>query len=92
MKWLVIFVALFVLSGSTAQAPTCNLGEFKAIALITHHPGERKEKIMFWLRHNGPQCNKDQVAGIYNSLSYLLGTADDVEVRAVTYELYRNAK
>ena len=92
MKWLVIFVALFVLSGSTAQAPTCNLGEFKMIALHTHHPYERKAKIMEWLKLKGSQCNKDQVSKIYNSLAHLLGTSDDSEVRSVTYEMYRNAK
>ena len=92
MKWFVIFVILFVLTGSTAQAPTCNLGEFKTIALTTHHPYERKEKVMAWLKTNGTQCDKEQVSKIYNSLAYLLGTADDGEIRAVTYEMYRNAK
>ena len=92
MKWLIIFVTLFVLSGSTAQAPTCNLGEFKAITLVTHHPLERKQKVIAWLRTNGTQCDKEQVSKIYNSLAHLLGTADDAEVRAVTYEMYRNAK
>jgi len=92
VKWLVIFVTLFVLSSSTAQAPSCNFGEFKSIALTTHHPLERKEKVLAWLRANGTQCDKEQVSKIYNSLAHLLGTADDAEVRAVTYEMYRNAK
>lgn len=92
MRWLVIFVTLFVLSGSTAQAPSCNLGEFKHIALTTHHPYERKEKVLTWLKANGAQCDKEQVSKIYNSLAYLLGTSDDGEIRVVTYELYRNAK
>ena len=92
MRWLVILVSLLVLTGSTANAPVCNLGAFKAIALTTHHPVERKEKVMAWLKSNGMQCDKEQVSKIYNSLAYLLGTSDDVEVRAVTYELYRNAK
>jgi hypothetical protein len=92
MKWIIIFVSLLVLTGSTANAPLCNLGEFKAIALDNHYPPDRKEKIMKWLILNGSQCDKDQVAKIYNSLAYLLGTSDDAEVRAVTYELYRNAR
>jgi hypothetical protein len=92
VKWLVVFVTLFVLTTSTAQAPTCNLGEFKAIAVLTHHPYERKEKVIAWLKANGKQCDKEQVSKIYNSLAHLLGTADDAEVRAVTYEMYRNAK
>jgi hypothetical protein len=92
MKWLVVVVALSVLSGSTATAPTCNLGEFKFMTLTTHHPLERKQKVIVWLKANGAQCNKEQVSKIYNSLAHLLGTADDAEVRAVTYEMYRNAK
>ncbi len=92
MKWLVIFVTLFVLSGTSATAPTCNLGEFRAITLVTHHPLERKQKVIAWLEANGAQCNKEQVSKIYNSLAHLLGTSDDAEVRAVTYEMYRNAK
>jgi len=92
VKWLVIFVVMSALIvGSTAQIP-CDLGEFKMIALTTHHPHERKAKIIEWLKSKGTQCNKEQVSKIYNSLAYLLGTADDGEIRAVTYEMYRNAK
>ena len=92
MKWLVVFVVMSALIvGSTAQIP-CDLGEFKMIALTTHHPYERKAKIIEWLKSKGAQCNKEQVSKIYNSLAYLLGTSDDGEIRAVTYEMYRNAK
>jgi hypothetical protein len=62
------------------------------IALYTHHPYERKAKIIEWLKSKGTQCDKEQVSKIYNNLAHLLGTSDDAEVRAVTYELYRNAK
>jgi hypothetical protein len=92
MKWFVIFVTLFVLSGSTAQAPTCNLGDFKHIALTTHDPYDRKEKIIKWIKNHGTACNKQDIAKIYNSLAYLLGTSDDGEIRVLTYELYINAK
>ena len=92
MKWLVVFVVMSALIvGSTAQIP-CDLGEFKMIALTTHHPLERKQKIIAWLKSKGAQCNKEQVSKIYNSLAYLIGTSDDGEIRAVTYEMYRNAK
>jgi hypothetical protein len=92
MKWIILFVGMSALIvGSTAQIP-CDLGEFKMIALTTHHPYERKAKIIEWLKSNGAQCDKEQVSKIYNSLAYLLGTADDGEIRAVTYEMYRNAK
>jgi hypothetical protein len=92
VKWLVVFVSISVLiAGSTAQIP-CDLGEFKMIALTTHHPLERKQKVLAWLKTNGAQCDKAQVSKIYNSLAYLLGTSDDGEIRAVTYEMYRNAK
>ena len=92
MKWIILFVGMSALIvGSTAQVP-CDLGEFKMIALNTHHPYERKAKIIEWLKSKGPQCNKEQVSKIYNSLAHLLGTSDDSEVRAVTYEMYRNVK
>ena len=92
MKWIILFVGMSALIvGSTAQVP-CDLGEFKSIALTTHHPYERKAKIIEWLKSKGSQCNKEQVSKIYNSLAHLLGTSDDAEVRYVTYELYRNAK
>jgi hypothetical protein len=92
MKWIILFVGMSALVvGSTAQIP-CDLGEFKLIALTTHHPYERKAKIIEWLKSKGSQCDKEQVSKIYNNLAHLLGTSDDAEVRAVTYELYRNAK
>jgi hypothetical protein len=92
MKWIVLFVGMSALIvGSTAQVP-CDLGEFKMIALTTHHPYERKAKIIEWLKSKGSQCDKEQVAKIYNNLASFLGTSDDAEVRYVTYEMYRNAK
>lgn len=92
MKWVISFLGLFSLCVSTAQAPTCNLGEYKYIATIIHHPVERKDKILIWLKQNGSYCNKDQIEKIYNSLAYLLGTSDDAEIRSITYELYSTAK
>jgi len=70
----------------------CNLGEFKYIALITHHPYERKEKVKAWLKQYGPTCNKEQIEKIYNNLAQMLGTSDDGELRIITYELYKNVK
>ena len=92
MKWLVVFVALFVLSGSTAQTSFCNLGDFKYIALTTHDPYERKGKIIAWIKKHGVACSKEDIAKIYNNLAHLLGTSDDGEIRVLTYELYMNAK
>ena len=92
MKWLVVFVTLFVLSGSTAQTSFCNLGDFKYIALTTHDPYDRKERIIKWIKKNGTDCNKEDIAKIYNNLAHLLGTSDDGEIRILTYELYKNAK
>ena len=92
MKWLVIIVMAFLLSKSTAQSSICNLGEFKHIALTTHDPYDRKEKIIKWIKKNSANCNKEDIAKIYNSIAYLLGTSDDGEIRVLTYELYKNAK
>jgi hypothetical protein len=92
MKWLIIIVMAFLLSKSTAQSSICNLGDFKYIALTTHDPYDRKEKIIRWIKKNGDECNKEDIAKIYNSLAHLLGTSDDGEIRGLTYELYINAK
>lgn len=92
MKWFIIIVMVFLLSKSTAQSSSCNLGDFKYIALTTHDPYDRKEKIIRWIKRNGTECNKEDVAKIYNSLAHLLGTSDDGEIRVLTYELYMNAK
>jgi len=92
MKWLIIIAMAFLLSKSTAQSTFCNLGDYKHIALTTHDPYDRKEKIIRWIKKNGADCNKEDIAKIYNSLAYLLGTSDDGEIRGLTYELYINAK
>ena len=92
MKWLSIIVIAFILTKTTAQTPFCNLGDFKHIALTTHDPYDRKEKIIKWIKKNGANCNKEDIAKIYNSLAHLLGTSDDGEIRVLTYELYVNAK
>ena len=92
MKWLTIIVMAFILTKTTAQTSFCNLGDFKYIALTTHDPYDRKEKIIKWIKKNGEVCNKEDIAKIYNSLAHLLGTSDDGEIRVLTYELYKNAK
>lgn len=92
MKWLTIIVMAFILTKTTAQTPFCNLGDFKHIALATHDPYDRKEKIIKWIKKNGEACNKEDLAKIYNGLAYLLGTSDDGEIRVLTYELYVNVK
>jgi len=92
MKWLTIIVMAFILTKTTAQTPFCNLGNFKYIALTTHDPYDRKEKIIKWIKKNGADCNKEDISKIYNNLAHLLGTSDDGEIRVLTYELYMNAK
>jgi len=92
MKWLTIIVMAFILTKTTAQTPFCNLGNFKYIALTTHDPYDRKEKIIKWIKKNSADCNKEDISKIYNNLAHLLGTSDDGEIRVLTYELYMNAK
>jgi hypothetical protein len=92
MKWLTIIVMAFILTKTTAQTPFCNLGNFKYVALTTHDPYDRKEKIIKWLKKIGADCNKEDITKIYNNLAHLLGTSDDGEIRVLTYELYKNAK
>ena len=69
MKWLVIIVMAFLLSKSTAQSSICNLGEFKHIALTTHDPYDRKEKIIKWIKKNSANFNKEDIAKIYNNIA-----------------------
>ena len=92
MKWLTIIIMAFLLTKTTAQTPFCNLGDYKYIALTTHDPYDRKERIIKWIKKNGTDCNKEDIAKIYNNLAHLLGTSDDGEIRILTYELYKNAK
>ena len=92
MKWLTIIIMAFLLTKTTAQTPFCNLGDFKHIALTTHDPYDRKEKIIKWIKKNGAACNREDIAKIYNGLAHLLGTSDDGEIRVLTYELYVNVK
>ena len=92
MKWLTIIVMAFILTKTTAQTSFCNLGDFKYIALTTHDPYDRKERLIKWIKKNGTDCNKEDIAKIYNNLAHPLGTSDDGEIRILTYELYKNAK
>jgi hypothetical protein len=92
MKWIIVVISLFILTGSTTYVPICNLGEFKSIGLTTHDPYERSKKAIAWLKQIGPVCSKEDVVKIYNSLAYVLGTSDSSEIRGITYDLYLNAK
>lgn len=93
MKWRIPFViaGLVLLTGSTVS-PSCNLAEFKYIAMITHYPPERKERVVAWLRTAGPACSKDQLVLIHDNMAMALGTSDDLETRAIVYQLYEAAK
>jgi hypothetical protein len=92
MKWLSIVVMSFILTKTTAQTLFCNIGDFKYVALTTHDPYDRKEKIIKWIKTHGTVCSKEDITKIYNNLAHLLGTSDDGEIRVLTYELYKNAK
>ena len=87
MRWLVLLFPLLLGAGTS-----CNVGEFKVLALTTHDPTRRKEVTLDWLKKNGEQCSKEQLTGLFNALPEWLGTADNFEIRGLIYEHYRTEK
>ena len=85
MRWLVLLFPLLLGAGTS-----CNIGEFKVLALTTHDPTRRKEVTLDWLKKNGEQCSKEQLTGLFNALPEWLGTADNFEIRGLIHEFYRS--
>lgn len=86
MRWLAL-LTLLMLSGATALNG-CSTAEIYAIALSTHNPTERHEKIARWLRTTGAKCNEEQLVLIWNNLPHWAGTSDSVELRQEIIALY----
>ena len=87
MRWLVLLFPLLLGAGTS-----CNVGEFKVLALTTHDPTRRKEVTLDWLKKNGEQCSKEQLVQLYNHFAEWLGTADNFEIRGLIHEFYRPEK
>jgi hypothetical protein len=87
MRWLILLIPLLL-----GVSTSCNIGEFKILALTTHDPSKRKEVTLDWLKKNGEQCSKEQLTGLFNALPEWLGAADNFEIRGLIHEFYRPEK
>ena len=87
MRWLVLLFPLLLGAGTS-----CNVGEFKILALTTHDPTRRKEITLDWLKKNAKQCSNEQLVQLYNHFAEWLGTADNFEIRGLIHEFYRPEK
>jgi hypothetical protein len=87
MRWLILLIPLLL-----GVSTSCNIGEFKILALTTHDPSKRKEVTLDWLKKNGEQCSKEQLTGLFNALPEWLGTADNFEIRGLIHEFFRPEK
>lgn len=90
--WVLAFTLLMVQCASaqtkpkataSAPAPACVIAEFRYIALTTHDPTERQNKIIDWLNRNGASCTPVQMSILISSKAALLGTSDSVVLGAV---------
>ena len=87
MRWLVLLFPLLLGAGTS-----CNVGEFKVLALTTHDPTRRKEVTLVWLKKNAKQCSNEQLVQLYNHFAEWLGTADNFEIRGLIHEFFRPEK
>ena len=87
MRWLILLIPLLL-----GVSTSCNIGEFKILALTTHDPSKRKEVTLDWLKKNGEQCSKEQLTGLFNALPEWLGTADNFEIRGLIHDYYKPEK
>ena len=87
MRWLVLLFPLLLGAGTS-----CNVGEFKVLALTEHNPIVRKEITLDWLKKNAKQCSNEQLVQLYNHFAEWLGTADNFEIRGLIHEFYRPEK
>ena len=75
-----------------APAPTvCLVSSFRAMALMVHHPEERKTKAKEWLNRHKTVCGEEQLININNSLGLWLGTSATPDMEALLDD-YINVK
>lgn len=87
MRWLILLIPLLL-----GVSTSCNIGEFKILALTEHDPSKRKEVTLDWLKKNAKQCSNEQLVQLYNHFAEWLGAADNFEIRGLIYEQYRTEK
>lgn len=63
-------------------ATVCLVSSFRSMALMVHHPEERKTKALEWLERHKVVCSEEQLININNSLSLWLGTSATPDLEA----------
>ena len=87
MRWLILLIPLLL-----GVSTSCNIGEFKILALTEHDPSKRKEVTLVWLKKNANQCSREQLTQLYNHFGEWLGSSDNFEIRGLIHEQYRTEK
>ena len=87
MRWLILLIPLLL-----GVSTSCNVGEFKILALTTHDPSKRKEVTLDWLKKNAKQCSNEQLVQLYNHFAEWLGAADNFEIRGLIHDYYKPEK
>jgi hypothetical protein len=87
MRWLILLIPLLL-----GVSTSCNIGEFKILALTTHDPSKRKEVTLVWLKKNANQCSREQLTQLYNHFGEWLGAADNFEIRGLIHDYYKPEK
>ena len=88
MRWFLLLFIPILLGVSTS----CNIGEFKVLALTEHDPSKRKEVTLVWLKKNAKQCSREQLTQLYNHFGEWLGGADNFEIRGLIHDYYKPEK
>jgi len=92
MKWLLLTLTVTCVFCVATADYKCNLGEFKYIALHTHHPEQRMRLTLQWLKNNGKACSIDKLYLIADNTSAMLGTADNIEFRMILNDFIQEKK
>ena len=92
-KQTIVFLIAFITIGAhgaevsapkAAAAKTggseCSVAQFKSLALNTHNPSLRSEKILAWLQKFSTNCSLEKMLLIRANRSFWLGTADSHEI------------
>lgn len=88
MRLFILFLAL-LFTNATGQQGGCSSGDFKLTAMKENDPTERKIVTLKWIKKEGSKCNKEQLAAIWSSLGWVMGSADNLEIRSTIEGLYQ---
>ena len=63
--------------------PPCRVAEFRALALSSHDPAARIERVRAWLMERARGCSLEKLSMIRDNRAVWLGTADTPELAAL---------